>query len=219
VHAGRASVFARAVPDHGQGTLQQDLVLRIGLLGQPGAAGQSAISFVLVGIFWTLLILFLTGWDYYHARTSALNSARTAARHSYAKDLTFRKWATGHGGVYAPVSPANPPNANLAHVPERDLTTPSGRPLTLINPAYMLRQIHDLADETFGTRAHITSLRPIRPGNAPDTWEAETLEAFERGATERSNLETIDDTTYLRLMRVCATRTDTGSGSMIAAAF
>jgi PAS domain S-box-containing protein len=164
-------------------------------------AGQSAISFVLVGIFWTLLILLLAGWDYYHARTSALNNARTAARHSYAKDLTFRAWATGHGGVYGPVSPANPPNDKLAHVPERDITTPSGRPLTLISPATMLLQIHDLADETFGTRAHITSLKPIRPDNAPDPWEAETLESFERGATEHSALEKIGDTTYLRLMR------------------
>lgn len=171
----------------------------------PGApatgAGQAAISFVLVTICWTLLIGFLAGWDYYHARQSALNNARTAARHSYAKDLTFRKWATGHGGVYAPVTPTNPPNDNLAHVPERDLTTPSGRALTLINPAYMLRQIHQLADDTFGTRAHITSLQPIRPGNAPDPWEIEALEAFERGKTEVSALQKIDGEPYLRLMR------------------
>lgn len=168
---------------------------------RPPGAGQFAGTFVLVGVCWTLLILVLAGWDYYHARQSALNNARTAARHSYAKDLTFRKWATGHGGVYAPVSPANPPNANLAHVPERDIHTPSGRPLTLINPAYMLRQIHELADDTFGTRAHITSLRPIRPGNAPDPWEIATLEAFARGESERSELQDIDGEPYLRLMR------------------
>ncbi len=168
---------------------------------RPPGAGQFAGTFVLVGVCWTLLILVLAGWDYYHARQSALNNARTAARHSYAKYLTFRKWATGHGGVYAPVSPANPPNDYLSHVPERDLTTPSGRPLTLINPAYMLRQIHELADDTFGTRAHITSLRPIRATNAPDPWEAETLAAFERGESERSALLPIDGEPYLRLMR------------------
>ncbi|MDX9710280.1 MAG: DUF3365 domain-containing protein [Trichloromonas sp.] len=168
---------------------------------QATGGGQFADSFVLVVVCWSLLICLLAGWDYYQARQSALNNARTAARHSYAKDLTFRKWATGHGGVYAPVSPANPPNNNLAHVPERDIPTPSGRPLTLINPATMLRQIHELADDTFGTRAHITSLRPIRPGNAPNPWEAATLAAFERGGTERSALETLNGETSLRLMR------------------
>lgn len=168
---------------------------------QATGAGQFADSFVLVIVCWSLLILLLAGWDYYQARQSALNNARTAARHSYAKDLTFRKWATGHGGVYAPVSPRNPPNDNLAHVPERDIHTSSGRPLTLINPATMLRQIHELADDTFGTRAHITSLQPIRPGNAADPWEAETLEAFERGESERSALQSIDGEPYLRLMR------------------
>lgn len=168
---------------------------------QATGAGQFADSFVLVVVCWSLLICLLAGWDYYQARQSALNNARTAARHSYAKDLTFRKWATGHGGVYAPVSPANSPNDNLAHVPERDIHTPSGRPLTLINPATMLRQMHEMADDTFGTRAHITSLRPIRPGNAPDPWEAETLEAFERGESERSALQSIDGEPYLRLMR------------------
>ncbi|TRO80494.1 PAS domain S-box protein [Trichloromonas acetexigens] len=168
---------------------------------QATGAGQFADSFVLIVVCWSLLICLLAGWDYYQARQSALNNARTAARHSYAKDLTFRKWATGHGGIYAPVSPRNPPNANLAHVPERDIETPSGRPLTLINPAYMLRQIHELADDTFGTRAHITSLRPIRPGNAPDPWEIATLEAFERGESERSALQSIDGDPYLRLMR------------------
>jgi len=168
---------------------------------RPPGAGQFAGTFVLVGVCWTLLILVLAGWDYYHARQSALNNARTAARHSYAKYLTFRKWATGHGGVYAPVSPTNPPNDYLSHVPERDLTTPSGRPLTLINPAYMLRQIHELADDTFGTRAHITSLRPIQPANAPDPWETAALEAFARGESERSELQAIDGEPYLRLMR------------------
>ncbi|MDY0269558.1 ATP-binding protein [Trichloromonas sp.] len=168
---------------------------------QASGAGPSAISFHLITFCWTLLILLLAGWDYYQVRQSALDNARTAARHSYAKDLTFRKWATGHGGVYAPVTPANPPNANLAHIPERDIQTPSGRPLTLINPATILRQVHQLADETFGTRAHITSLRPIRPANAPDPWEVAALQAFERGENERSELQSIDGEPYLRLMR------------------
>ena len=37
------------------------------------------------------------------------------------------------GGVYVPVTPESPPNPYLAQIPERDIVTPSGRPLTLRN--------------------------------------------------------------------------------------
>ncbi|MBA4379977.1 MAG: histidine kinase, partial [Anaerolinea sp.] len=41
----------------------------------------------------------------------------------------------------------------------------------------------------------------IRPENAPDTWETEALEAFERGETEDSSLQEMEGEEYMRLMR------------------
>lgn len=106
-----------------------------------------------------------------------------------------------HGGVYVPVTAETPPNPYLKHVPERDIATPSGRELTLVNPAYMTRQVHELGKETEGVRAHITSLDPIRPQNAADPWETEALQAFEVGAQEIHSVETLDGHAHLRLMR------------------
>lgn len=154
--------------------------------------------FVLIPIFWTLFILALAGLTYRDSYTSAWNIAAAQARETLKKDLTYRRWATQHGGVYVPVTEKTPPNPYL-DVPERDITTPSGRKLTLVNPAYMTRQVQELGD-SYGLRGHITSLNPIRPQNAADEWEAKALKAFDSGATEYSSREKIGGEGYFRLM-------------------
>ncbi|MFP4272557.1 MAG: ATP-binding protein [Halothiobacillaceae bacterium] len=126
--------------------------------------------------------------------------ARNEAEANFNKDQAFRFWATMHGGVYVEVSEQTPSNPFLAHVPERDLTTPSGRKLTLMNPAYMVRELNEQFGELFGVRGNITSLDPLRPANAPDAWEREALLSFEEGAQEVVEVSEIDERPYLRYM-------------------
>jgi diguanylate cyclase (GGDEF)-like protein/PAS domain S-box-containing protein len=96
-----------------------------------------------------------------------------------------RDWSAGHGGLYAPVTEKTQPNPYLRH-PKRDITDNYGRELTLINPAFMTRQIAEIAEKAEGVRFHITSLKPIRPANEADAWEAESLGFFEKsGLKER----------------------------------
>ena len=91
-----------------------------------------------------------------------------------------RDWNTLHGPLYAPVTERTPANPHLDH-PKRDVKTTEGVALTMINPAYMTRQIAELAEKADGVRFHITSLRPYRPANTADAWEAESLKMFEDG--------------------------------------
>lgn len=65
----------------------------------------------------------------------------------------------------------------------------------------MTRQVHELAETTDGIKAHITSLKPINPTNAPDTWERNALERFELGETEVSSLEEMDGYEATRALR------------------
>lgn len=171
-------------------------------------AGSASTLFWLFPVAWTLLVALTVLWNTIQIGSVVETLARTAARSSYDKDVLFRRWASSHGGVYVPVTAQTPPNPYLTDVPERDLTTPSGRQLTLMNPAYMTRQVHELGKELYQNRGHITSLKPIRPANAPDPWEREALQAFERGATEVSSVEALDGEPHLRLMRPL--RTDAG---------
>ncbi len=127
--------------------------------------------------------------------------AVSGARICFEKDILYRRWAANHGGVYAPITRDTPANPYLAHLPERDIETPSGRKLTLINPAYMTRQVHELGKQHSGVKGHLTSLKLLRPENKADAWETEALEAFERGVAEVNSVEEMDGKRYVRLMR------------------
>lgn len=151
---------------------------------------------------WTAIIassLFLT---VRHHRVTMLDTVRIQANALLDKDVLFRKWNADHGGVYAPVTEETRPNPYLEGVvSERDIQSPSGKKLTLINPAYMTRQIHELGKLDKSSFGHITSLKPIRPENAPDPWERSALAAFEKGVKEVSSLEMMEGAEYMRVMR------------------
>uniref|UniRef100_A0A7C3V6V6 histidine kinase n=1 Tax=Desulfobacca acetoxidans TaxID=60893 RepID=A0A7C3V6V6_9BACT len=157
---------------------------------------------------WTLLVAASLLWNCHQARQTALELASTEAQLSHNKDLGYRLWAARHGGVYVPVTPETQPNPYLSHVPERDLQTPSGRRLTLLNPAYMMRQVHELAAKIYGIKGHITSLKPLRPENAPDAWETQALKAFEAGAPEILKVVDSPNGPHLRYMRPLFTEKD-----------
>ena len=154
-----------------------------------------------LALLWTLLLGVILTFDIIKIRQGVLDYARAEARGSFNKDLVYRRWAATHGGVYVPITEATPPNPYLTQVEERDIETPSGRRLTLMNPAYMTRQVHELGKKQYGARGHITSLNPLRPENAPDAWERIALEAFEQGESEISSIEMIGEAPHLRLMR------------------
>lgn len=164
---------------------------------KPVRLGYYTIGIMLV---WTLFIALSMAWQYRSEESATLETARIQARTVYEKDVLYRRWNTNLGGVYAEITASNPPNPYL-DIAERDIVTPSQRKLTLVNPAYMTRQVHELEMEKTGVRGHITSLNPIRPRNAPDEWERDALLAFQDGSGERSSVEVMDGQPYVRLMR------------------
>ena len=157
-------------------------------------------GWILIGV-WTLVAAASLGWNLLQDREEALRVARNIALTNYERDVLYRRWAAAHGGVYVPVTPTTPPTPYLAWLPERDIVTTSGRRLTLLNPAYMTRQIYELAEKSGLPRGHLTSLKPLRPQNAPDPWEKKALAAFEQGKEEVSEVVFLDGQPSIRLMR------------------
>ncbi len=152
-------------------------------------------------VFWTIVIAGIFLWEERESRAAGMAIATESLRNSFFKDIAYRNWATIHGGVYVPVTPETLPNPYLMDHPERDITTPSGKRLTLMNPAYMTRQVHELSRDLYGLEGHITSLRPIRPENRADPWETGALLSFEEGVEEKLSITPMNGRPHLRLMR------------------
>ncbi len=169
----------------------------VGRLGQSKGHGYYLWT---LGVIWTLAIGALLAWNLKSANEQVLDLVRVQARTAYDKDVLYRFWNSSHKFVYVPVSPETPPNPYLK-VPERDISTPDGIPLTMMNPAYMTRQANELGIERIGIYGHLTSLNPLRPGNAPDPWEAMALNKFEAGVKEVSSVEPLAGKQVMRLMR------------------
>ncbi len=154
-------------------------------------AGQKKLpiskAMLLTCLLWTALLAALLARNIRDHYQEAISSAQLQARITVNKDISFRNWSASHGGVYVKPTDKYPPNPYLK-VPNRDIVTTDGTQLTLVNPAYMMRQLYEGFQQLDGIRGHITSLKLMNPNNAPDTWEREALLSFEKGVREKSEL-------------------------------
>ena len=156
---------------------------------------------------WSAVIAVSLGWSLYSQQRAFDTSLRAQAVSIHAMDMEYRNWIIHSGGVYVPVDDKVQPSPWLAHVPERDITTPSGKRLTLLNSSYVVRLVHEgMSDSGGELRGHIGSLKPINPTNMADVWERQALEAFARGAQEWGGVDTMQGgQTYYRYMRPMVT--------------
>ena len=122
------------------------------------------------------------------------------------KDYVYELWNAHNGGVYVPVNDKNQPNPYLNGFTDRDIVTPGGKRLTLINPAHMTRQAYQLEQEIYGIGGHTTSLDAVRPENTPDDWEREALLSFTRGEKDASELIKKGNKTFMRVMMSAITQ-------------
>jgi PAS domain S-box-containing protein len=176
--------------------------IRVSIIAFISSSKQiSTIGFVFLAILWTILIY----EDYRQAlqqnSQAIINLAHESANTSFETDVTFRRWASSHGGIYVPTTERTPPDPYLKEMPERDIVTASGKHLTLMNPSYILRQLHEDDSIRGEKRAHLTSLKPIRPKNAATDWETVALQSFEQGKKEYSSVQIIGGQPIYRYMR------------------
>jgi len=152
--------------------------------------------------FLTLLVAYSGNWNIDNIHTEKLNLALAEAKANWNKDASFRKWATLHGGLYVKPDKRTPPNPALAHLPNRDVVTTKGQKLTLMNPAYMMRQMTQEFEDNYGIKGKITGKLQLNPINKPDKWQLKILNQFETGNTnEVYEQKMIDGQPYLRYMK------------------
>lgn len=157
------------------------------------------IAAVVSALFWSAVVAFLLNHTVTNAEKQTFQVALAQARTFFQQVVEVRSWNASHGGVYVETSDEVRPNPYL-DVPERDIETTTGKEMTLINPAYMTRQIAERGARKNGVSIHITSLKPIRPANAPLPWEEGALRSFEDGETEYAAFAGQTDTASFRYM-------------------
>lgn len=150
---------------------------------------------------WTILVLSSLVWNIYATTEQTLRLAVKEATALFNKDKAFRFWGASHGGVYVPPTNLTTPNEFLAHIPDRDIESIEGKKLTLMNPAYMVRQMMETYEDIYGVKGHITSDIHFRDETKPDEWELKALKAFKEGKNEVVEINNIDGKPYLRLMQ------------------
>ncbi|WP_198263551.1 c-type heme family protein [sulfur-oxidizing endosymbiont of Gigantopelta aegis] len=169
------------------------------------ASGISRVLFgqpLLISIFvWTLLVGLSLVWNRIQLENQAEYLATEEARANWNKDQAFRRWATRHGGLYVKPDERTPPNPYLAHLPKRDVVTTDGTKLTLMNPAYMMRQMTEEFEEMYGVKGSITGQILLNPINKADPWELQALKRFDLGEQEIVDVSHMEGKPYLRLMR------------------
>ncbi len=142
---------------------------------------------VMLLIVWSSALLISLVWNIHHIQESRVQFLKETARLMFQHIQIVRNWNARHGGVYVPVTEDTPPNQYLPKT-DREIRVNDHLTLTLINPAYMTRQISELAEQKSGIQFHITSLEPIREKNQPTELEREALLSFESGSDEYTKL-------------------------------
>ena len=139
---------------------------------------------LLIVFVWLALIAISFFWNYTNAKKVQERIALESSRSFFDHIVITRLWNARHGGLYAPVTEKTRPNPHL-DVLKRDIVVTDTLTLTKVNPAYMTRQISEIAQEQNGVQFHITSLRLIRPQNKPTEREEKVLKEFEQGMKEK----------------------------------
>ncbi|MCI5221653.1 MAG: response regulator [Candidatus Electrothrix sp. AR4] len=154
---------------------------------------------------WTLLLALLLLWNRQEMKKTTILLAENNARIFWEKDIIYRSWSAFHGGAYVPVSKETPPNPYLDSK-NRDVVI-AGHKYTLMNPAYMFRQVYEIGKKRTTVQGHLTSINPKRPENKPKRWEEKALRSFERGKKEYIDFAEINGESFIRFMRPVKTET------------
>lgn len=158
------------------------------------------ITLILSFLGWTSLFAIMLSIEYPAQDRRLEQMLHLKMEMLYQRTQAIRSWIGAHGGVYAATDDKVKPNELLRNHPERDIITPSGRCLTLLNSPSFLRQISEDFEAKSGTRIRFVSDRPINPDDLVDAWEKSGLEELRKGKDKVSSLVVDNDNIRYRML-------------------
>lgn len=161
---------------------------------------QLHIWVALVGLIWSGVLFGLYLWSIDIEKEHLAELIKLKGESLAYHTQVLRNWVGGHGGIYVEVDDKLTPHPLLSAIAERDIETPSGRKLTLLNSPAVLRQISAEFERGTGDRIRLTSHEPMNPSNLPDAWEKQALDALGSGRQEISGFVSSEGQNVFRLM-------------------
>jgi PAS domain S-box-containing protein len=161
---------------------------------------RESLTFLIWGIVagWTALVAVL-GWVVVlNERRQIEERARSIAPATFQWD---HHWVTLYGRVYVSVTRDQEDSLRASTPPAGFATTTDGERLALMSPLAVREIFMDESEMPLRIRSRLTSLHPVRPDYAPDSWESDALRSFEAGQNEQTSVEKIDDDKYIRYIR------------------
>lgn len=151
---------------------------------------------------WTFLVAMAAIFYWNDQSRQIITLAQNTAKTALNKDLATRSWTISHGGVYVPIDAITPASPYLSDIPERDIQTPLGQHLTLMNSSYVLRQMMENYGTLYGEKTRISSLKPLNPHNKATEWESKALHYLHNHPTKADydDVQYTKDGTYVRMM-------------------
>ncbi|NOQ30757.1 MAG: EAL domain-containing protein [Helicobacteraceae bacterium] len=163
---------------------------------------KSIFLFTLIVLFvWSAIVSALVYNNILIEKEITNKTLVNIARSSFNKDLAYRKWASSHGGVYVTPTAKTPPSPWMAHIEDRDIVTTDGKKLTLMNPAYMLREMMQDYSKLYGIKGRIVGKVYLNENNKANAWESAAIDSFDKGSKESMEIITEDGKEYLKLMQ------------------
>ena len=153
-------------------------------------------------LFWTLAIGISLSWNWHHLERAVLEQAQSQAKAALDTQAAVRRFVSQTGGIYVDTARGVSPNPHLAHLPERDIVTPSGHRLTLVNSSYLIRLIDEIGATGTVVRVRSTALKPLSPDNRPDPWERRALSRLQEGASHWGEVVTENGKQWWREARI-----------------
>jgi signal transduction histidine kinase len=148
-------------------------------------------------ILWFVVLSTSIMWNIRAVDKNMVTTIGSIGRSFFKEIETARLWNARHGGIYVQITEDTRPNPYL-EVANRDISTTEGLQFTKVNPAFMTRQIAEIAKAQSDIQYHLTSLQPIRPENKAVEWEIKALRRF--GAGDKEFFEFDQDTVEYRYM-------------------
>ena len=164
-------------------------------------AGDKTLQrdFYLILAAWSILVAASFAWYFWQENKGLSETAAKEARAILDRDNAYRHWLVEQGGVYVKPSEKLPGDPYLKH-PQRDVVTTSGMRLTLLNPAFVLREVQTRQADPMRGRSRVVSLTPLNPQNAADAWERRGLDSL-AGGNDRFEIVDSPAGAQMRAMR------------------